>query len=66
MSIERPDRSLKLLYGDELYNRILKSKVLIGGSGGVGCEIIKSLSKTGFRNFTLIDLDTIELTNLNR
>lgn len=64
--LPRPDRSLRLIYGSKVYSKIINSNVLIGGAGGVGCEIIKSLSKCGFRKFTLIDLDTIEMTNLNR
>lgn len=42
------------------------SNLLIVGVGGIGCELIKVLSKSGFNKFTLIDLDTIEVTNLNR
>lgn len=34
--------------------------------GGIGCELIKNLSKSGFSDYTLIDLDTIEVSNLNR
>ncbi|PVU88115.1 hypothetical protein BB560_006395, partial [Smittium megazygosporum] len=42
------------------------SKVLLVGSGGVGCEVLKNLAFSGFLDITLIDLDTIELSNLNR
>ena len=36
------------------------------GSGGIGCELVKSLSISGFQNISIIDLDTIDVSNLNR
>lgn len=44
---------------------IKKSKVLIVGVGGLGCEIAKNLAMLGV-NMYLLDMDTIEYTNLNR
>jgi ubiquitin-like 1-activating enzyme E1 B len=70
------------ILGPELAGRLPTLRVLLVGAGGIGCELrgcglgllsltdasrsVKNLVLTGFGDITLLDLDTIDLSNLNR
>jgi len=41
-------------------------RVLMIGVGGIGCEVLKMVSKFQFAELHIIDMDTIEVSNLNR
>jgi molybdopterin/thiamine biosynthesis adenylyltransferase len=54
--------SLKAALGSDLVDRILSSKILVVGAGGIGSELLKNLALTGFRHVHVVDLDTIDGT----
>eukprot|EP00605_Chrysophyceae_sp_TOSAG23-4_P001648 GSChrysophyteH1.ASY1.ANO1.1809.1 assembled CDS len=66
--MEQADRYqvYRVIYGDAGFEKLRKSKVLIVGAGGIGCEILKNMVLMGFQYLELIDLDTIDVSNLNR
>lgn len=57
---------VKWLIGEELFDKIATLKVLVFGLGGVGGFCVDALYRTGFKDFTFIDEDSFEATNLNR
>lgn len=59
------DRLQLILEKDKL-NKIQKQKILIVGIGGVGANALESLVRFGIQEITIIDHDTIDITNLNR
>ena len=53
-------------FDPELLKLTRESRVLVVGAGGIGCELLKNLVLHGFERIETIDLDTIDLSNLNR
>ncbi len=47
-------------------DRLAKSKVLVVGLGALGNEVAKNLALLGVGSLTLLDMDDVEQTNLNR
>lgn len=45
---------------------MIGGRVLVVGCGGIGCELLKLLASESLKSITLIDSDTIDLSNLNR
>lgn len=54
------------LIGDEMLRILGQLKVIIFGLGGVGGICVDALYRTGFKDFTFVDADSFESTNLNR
>lgn len=54
------------LIGEEKLKEIERKKVLLIGVGGVGSYALEALIRNGFYDITIVDFDTIDLSNLNR
>jgi ubiquitin-like 1-activating enzyme E1 B len=59
-------KKLEIIYGSAVAQKVLTAKTLVVGAGGIGCELVKIMSMSGFRQIDCIDLDTIDVSNLNR
>ncbi|KAF0094446.1 MAG: UBA/THIF-type NAD/FAD binding protein [Puniceicoccaceae bacterium 5H] len=54
------------LYGQAALERLRQARVAIVGLGGVGSWVVESLARSGVGHLTLIDLDEVCVSNVNR
>ena len=64
--LERRFGGLRRLYGDAAYARIRAAHVVVAGVGGVGSWSAEALARSGVAALTLIDLDHVAESNVNR
>lgn len=59
------DRLIKLI-GEDKLKEIDSKRILLIGVGGVGSSALEALVRNGFNHITVVDYDTVDITNLNR
>lgn len=47
--------------GSDLSQSVRNSKVLMVGAGGIGCELLKNLVLTGFKDIEVVSASTIDV-----
>lgn len=64
---ERYDRQIRLSgFGIEGQKRLAASTVTVVGAGGLGCPALSYLAAAGIGSITVVDPDTVDVTNLQR
>ena len=56
----------RLLLGEEKMERLKQAHVLVVGLGGVGAYAAEMICRAGVGRMTIVDADTVQLTNINR
>ena len=56
----------RMLLGDDAIARLARAHVAVFGVGGVGGYVVEALARSGIGTLTLVDDDTVSLTNINR
>ena len=56
----------KMLLGAQAMERLRRAHVIVFGIGGVGSYAAEGLARAGIGRLTLVDNDTVGMTNLNR
>nr|WP_041274777.1 tRNA threonylcarbamoyladenosine dehydratase [Desulforamulus reducens] len=55
-----------MLIGEEGLAKLAAAKVIVFGVGGVGSYTVEALARAGVGELTLVDFDTVDITNINR
>ena len=65
--VERYSRQIVLKNVGPLgQKKIINSKVLVVGAGGLGCPVIDYLSRAGVGNIGVVDNDKVNISNIHR
>jgi tRNA A37 threonylcarbamoyladenosine dehydratase len=64
--LERRFGGLARLYGNTGYARLRAARVAVVGVGGVGSWTVEALARCGVAELTLVDLDQVAESNINR
>jgi adenylyltransferase/sulfurtransferase len=62
---ERYKRQM-MLFGDEGQERLKKAHIFVAGAGGLGSPVSLYLAVAGVGTITIVDMDLVDQTNLNR
>ncbi|UNW06620.1 MULTISPECIES: ThiF family adenylyltransferase [unclassified Acinetobacter] len=54
------------IYGDDSFHHYENSHVMVIGIGGVGSWAVEALARTGIGELTLVDMDVVAVSNINR
>ncbi len=65
-AFERRFGGLRRLYGVAGAQRVFDAHVVVVGIGGVGSWAVEALARSGVRQLTLIDMDHVSESNINR
>jgi tRNA A37 threonylcarbamoyladenosine dehydratase len=66
MSYQQRFSGLARVYGELGLEKIQQAKVCVVGIGGVGSWVAEALARSGINDITLIDLDDVSISNVNR
>ncbi|MGB9108786.1 MAG: tRNA cyclic N6-threonylcarbamoyladenosine(37) synthase TcdA [Telluria sp.] len=66
VDFERRFGGIARLYGERALERFRKAHVCVVGVGGVGSWIVEALARSAVGRLTLIDLDNVAESNINR
>ena len=64
--IREEEHRTAILLGEDALEKLHRAHVAVFGIGGVGGHTVEALARAGIGNLTLIDRDTVSLSNLNR
>ncbi|ENV13692.1 hypothetical protein F965_00790 [Acinetobacter schindleri NIPH 900] len=54
------------IYGDDSFHHYENSHVMVIGIGGVGSWAVEALARTGIGEVTIVDMDVVAASNINR
>lgn len=57
---------LNLLINEDNLKKVSKLNILVFGVGGVGGFVVESLTRSFINSITIVDYDTIDISNINR